>query len=153
MSKENQYFIVRDGDKTTLVHGGKKGMKWGFNDGVANGKRKAQEIADKLGVDERDRVVDATVEFHKRPLSLKRAKAVYDANKEYRKTPLGKAEAFARNPKKSIKNSKVGKAVKSYNRKRKLVNAQIKVTHASQQAEKKAKKAIKKGKKWLKDKF
>lgn len=48
-----------------LAHAGKKGMKWGYNDGNRNGKRTASDILkDKLGVDEYQRMKEAKKEKH-----------------------------------------------------------------------------------------
>lgn len=49
-----EYRVKRSADYDYLAHGGKKGMKWGYNDGKKNGKRTASDIIkDKLGFDER----------------------------------------------------------------------------------------------------
>ena len=39
-----EYVIERNNE---LYHSGKKGMKWGYNDGEPNGKRTAEEDADR----------------------------------------------------------------------------------------------------------
>lgn len=41
----NKIYVVKRYNNSTLAHSGKKGMKWGYNDGKLNGKRIATEDA------------------------------------------------------------------------------------------------------------
>lgn len=87
-----------------LAHAGKKGMKWGFNDGSKNGKRTASDvIKDKLGVDERAnrelaeetmRTTASHPEATQKEKDWRHGQYVKATN-EYFKTPLGKIEKAA----------------------------------------------------------
>ena len=51
-NRKTRVIITRSSNNDYLAHAGKKGMKWGFNDGKKNGKRTAEEE------DTKDTVVD-----------------------------------------------------------------------------------------------